>query len=349
MTVFTPAVSGTVRSPTAGVSASGSYLADIVSAASVDIVSTASRRWTEVRHVGALGATYQPRTVGVSANGSVSSEPDYLSVSGGGRVLWELSDKTVTPTVGYTYGHDTAGKTGTPFSVYSQDLSRHALFLGTELVLDRRTTAFLSLDTILERGDQKKPYRMLPLFSSDGATRVPAGAELSLVNQLRLPGRMAENTPDERNRFGLSLRVARRFTSSTLVLAERAYADDWGLLASTSDARWYRDLGARFLVFLHLRAHAQTGVSFWRRAYVGVVGTAGPLVAPTYRTGDRELSPLLSGTAGFGARFDFGPRSRPSSWAVSLQGDATATDFLNALYVRDRLAEIGILALETEL
>ncbi len=39
----------------AGWSVDGRYLVDVVSAASVDIVSTASRRWEEVRHAGSLG------------------------------------------------------------------------------------------------------------------------------------------------------------------------------------------------------------------------------------------------------------------------------------------------------
>ena len=349
VTVFTPSASATVQSPTAGWSATGGYLADIVSAASVDIVSTASRHWTEVRHVGTLGATYKPHTTGFAVSADVSREPDYLSASGGGRLLLDLDDRNVNPTLGYSYGHDTAGKTGTPFSVYSQQLERHVITGGCELVLDRSTTAFLGLDTILERGDQKKPYRMLPMFDASVANRIPVGASLSLVNQLRLPGRMTERTPLERNRFALSFRLARRYAHSTLVLAERIYADDWGLSASTSDARLLRDIGTRLVVWLHLRGHVQSGVSFWRRAYVASISTDGPALVPEYRTGDREMSPLLSGTGGLGARWSFGARPNPSKWGLVVQGDVTATDFLDTLYVRKRLATIGVVQLEAEL
>src|SRR5688572_1506917 len=50
VSVVTPAIEATLKNPLAGWSATGSYLVDVVSAASVDIVSTASTHWTEVRH-----------------------------------------------------------------------------------------------------------------------------------------------------------------------------------------------------------------------------------------------------------------------------------------------------------
>jgi hypothetical protein len=50
----------TLKNSLEGCSLHGSYLADIVSAASVDIVSTASPRWTEVRHAGSLSGSEEP-------------------------------------------------------------------------------------------------------------------------------------------------------------------------------------------------------------------------------------------------------------------------------------------------
>jgi hypothetical protein len=82
-------VSGAVRDTLSGWSASGSYLVDVVSAASVDIVSTASPSWQELRHAAALEATYQPGTLGAKFGGSVSSEPDYLSAGGARRAANE--------------------------------------------------------------------------------------------------------------------------------------------------------------------------------------------------------------------------------------------------------------------
>lgn len=349
VTVFTPAAAAAVTDPTRGWSASGRYLADIVSAASVDIVSTASRRWSEVRHAAGVGAGYKPDTVGVRLDAGFSTEPDYRSLNAGGRLLLDLADKTANPVLGYTFGHDTAGRTGTPFSVYSQELQRHSFDAGIELILGRGTVAFLGVNAILERGDQKKPYRFLPVFAPGVAPGIPAGASLALVNQARLPGRMAERTPDARNRFAVSARLARRFSRSTLLVSERLYADDWGLFATTSDAQYIQEVGKRFLAWVHLRGHLQSGVSFWERAYTAEPGTGDTFSAPVYRTGDRELSPFFAGTVGAGARWNFGSAARPTAWGLALQADVVATNYFDALYLESRLAQISILQLEVEL
>src|SRR5690348_7140510 len=52
VSVFTPGLEAEIKDPLSGWSATGSYLVDIVSAASVDIVSTASGHWTELRQAG---------------------------------------------------------------------------------------------------------------------------------------------------------------------------------------------------------------------------------------------------------------------------------------------------------
>jgi hypothetical protein len=63
VTVFTPSASATVADPLSGVSVSGGYLIDIVSAASVDIVSSASPNWHEVRQAANLSGEYKPGNV----------------------------------------------------------------------------------------------------------------------------------------------------------------------------------------------------------------------------------------------------------------------------------------------
>jgi len=51
--VLSPSIAANISDPLAGWSIGGHYLVDVVSAASVDIVSTASSRWLEYRNAGA--------------------------------------------------------------------------------------------------------------------------------------------------------------------------------------------------------------------------------------------------------------------------------------------------------
>jgi hypothetical protein len=345
--VFTSALSGSLENPVGGWSADGSYLVDVVSAASVDIVSTASSRWTEVRHAGTLGANYKPGSVGVGASGAVSTEPDYLSLAGGTRLSLDLADRMALATLGYSFLHDTAGRKGTPFSVYSLELARHTLSAGLELVVDRSTLLSFNGDALLESGDQSKPYRFLPMFSPQTAPTIQPGASLALVNNARLPGRMAEHDPDRRYRFALSARLARRFRESTLVLSQRLYADDWGLKATTTDLRYVLDASQKLEIWWHFRGYVQNSVDFWQRAYSAVV-SANSIQVPLYRTGDRELSALSTGTLGIGGRWKLASPESAVQWRVGLQSDIMLTFFRDTLFVRDRKAVINTLDLQAE-
>jgi hypothetical protein len=349
VSVFTPAVEASVENPVSGWWASGSYLIDIVSAASVDIVSTASNHWTETRHAGTITGGYKPGTVGVTAAGSVSREPDYLSWTGGAIVALELADKTANPTFGYSYSSDTAGIKSTPFSVFSEKLQRHSLNGSIELILDPQTLVAFSLDGILERGAQEKPYRYLPLFSAATAGDVPRGASVEQVKSVK--GGMLkatnENTPKERNRFAATGRIAQRLSGSTLILTERVYMDDWGLKASTTDLRFVVDASRRVFMWAHLRGHIQSGVSFWRRAYVGNPdGT--PSQWAKWRTGDREMSPLSAGTFGAGMRWNVGPPAHMTQWSLVAQADLLTTVFSDTLYIQSRQGYLGVLQVEAE-
>jgi hypothetical protein len=338
--VVTPSARAQAREATVGWSASGGYLVDVVSAASVDIVSTASPRWFEIRHAGNLSAGYKPGSTGGSLSLATSVEPDYTSVAAGVGATHELSRRNVTLSLGYGFEHDVAGRTDTPFSVYALRLDRHELRAGAEIVVGAGTLLSATLDAQLERGRQEKPYRWLPLFDAGVASSVPVGASVSSVNSLRLPGRVSERVPDSRERWAGTARLAHRFSSSTLVLWDRVYLDSWGLLASTTDVKWTVDLTRRFSVWPRARFHDQTGVSFWRRAYVGSVG-AGSVVVPEHRTGDRELSPLWTLTGGGGAAADLGG-AEPRSFSVSLELEASYTDFRDALYLERRWSAFGV-------
>jgi Protein of unknown function (DUF3570) len=344
VSAITPSLSAKAEDPLAGWTANGSYLVDIISAASVDIVSTASPHWQEVRHAANVGFKYEPGTMGGGANASVSSEPDFISVTGGLTGSFDFERKNVTLDVGASYGHDRAGRSGTPFSVYALDLDRYSLAASLEIVLDRATTFTPAFELALEFGRQEKPYRYLPLFSASVAPTVPVGASGDLVNSLREPGRVAENLPDNRQRYAASGRLAHRFSGSTLILNDRLYADSWGLVSTTTDMRWVLDVGRRFFLWPHFRANLQRGVNFWQRAYVGQTAN-GSVDVPVYRAGDRELGPLYSIGFGPGARFDLGS-SDPETWSLVIQAEGTYTRFENALFIDHRWAWFGGVGLE---
>lgn len=333
VSVVSPMVQGSVESPTRGIKFGGSYLVDVVSAASVDIVSTATKRWTEIRHAGTVSAGYKPHDIGLNANAYASVEPDYRSLGGGGTFVYDFNDRLHTFSFGYSFAEDVSGRSGTPFSVFSAVIDKHTISPGLTLTVDRATVLSLGLDLMFEKGDSSKPYRYVPFFASESA--VPAGASVDTVNQARLSQRALEHLPLERDRYALSGRLLHRWEKVTLRLNERLYADNWGMSASTTDLRLPWDLSEHFRIYPHGRLHVQQGVSFWKHAYTLENGQW-----PTYWAGDRELGPLRTVTFGGGAQWELG------RFIFTAQCDGMYTRFLDALYIVQRWGVLGSLGVE---
>jgi hypothetical protein len=319
-------------------------LIDVVSAASVDIVSTASGHWVETRHVGSASADFKVGGAGVSLAGGFSREPDYLSLGGGGVVSLELSDKNIMPFLGGSYGHDEVGRTLEPRSLW-RPMDKISIKTGATFVVNRSTIASLSLDAIFERGYLAKPYRYIPLFAPGTASSIPAGASVDLVKSANQYS-VDENVPTARDRFAVSGRVAHRSKGATFRGDQRLYHDSWGMWASTTDVHEYIDFGRRFVFWPHARVHVQRGVDFWQRAFEQVPNPAGgPLGIPALRAGDRELGPLYSLTGGLGLRALLGTDAH-TPWSLTFQLDTIYTRYLDALYITRRQAFFGVLSLE---
>jgi hypothetical protein len=340
--VLTPSVGLGVANPTAGWSVNGKYLIDMVSAASPDIVATASPNFKEVRHGGGLGFRYKPSTFGVAANAGTSYTPDYLSLSAGAQLTQELDDKNLTLIEGYGYGHDTIGRTGTPFSVFSRTLGYHTLSVGLSRVINSALVLGVYGDAVLESGDQSKPYRYIPVFTPAAAATIARGASTSAVAAARLEARPLEQLPLSRQRFAVTGRVAWRGDGATLRLEERLYDDSWGQRASTTDLRYFVDVGRRVMVWPHVRFNIQNPVSFWQRAYVAPDAHT----LPAFRTGDRELGGLYTVGGGGGLRIALGSEGKLEDVVLTTTADGFYTSFFDTIYVTQRYSLLAVTGLE---
>lgn len=348
--VLSPAMNAAVASPTSGWNVGGSYLIDIVSAASPDIVSMASPPFKETRHAGSLGGGYKVDNVLLGVNGNVSREPDYLSITGGGSAAVELNDKLIVPRFGYALQKDTIGIRNTPFSNFKRDFANHTIEGGVTFVLSPTTLLVTGLSLQIERGEQSKLYRFVPMFSPDVASQVRAGESIESINGARLNIRPREQLPRSRERFAVGARLNHRLTAgSTLRVEERVYVDSWGIKASTTDARYLIDLNERFRVWPHVRFHAQSGTNFYQRAYVAGFDTQEAfLVIPKYRTGDRELSPMMSLTLGGGTRIGLNSERASIHYAVIVSGEMMYSQYFDSIYIVSRTAWYGTVGLDVE-
>lgn len=340
--VLTPSVSASIDNPTAGWGVTGRYLVDVVSAASPDIVSTASPHWNEVRQAGNLGARYKRGNTGVAASASTSYTPDYLSASGSAQVIRDLDDKNLTLTGGYGYGHDVIGRARTAFSVFSHSLDYHSIALGASRVVNPRLVIGVYGDAVLEHGDQSKPYRYIALFRPEDAASVGRGASPAHVAAARLDTKPLEQLPLQRQRFAVTGRLAYRAKSTTVRIEERLYTDTWGQSASTTDARYFIDIGRRLMVWPHARFNVQNASNFFERTYT----STGVGDLPALRTGDRELGGLYTLGSGGGARLALGKAGAVDDIALTTTLDGYWTSFADTLYVTTRFSVLATTALE---
>jgi hypothetical protein len=352
--VYTPAVNASVVSPTAGWNVGGNFLVDAVSAASPDIVASASPPFREYRYAGGVTGGYKPGLYGAQGSASFSHSPDYFSYTGGLRLSADLNEKLITPVVGYSYSHDRIGRGPNNwldnFNPLKGKLDTHEFEAGVTFVLSPTSVLVVGGTLSIERGDQSQPYRYVAMFDPvDVAPFVPRGLIIDTVNNTRLPVKPLEQLPTERDRYAIGGRLNKRFDNATLRLDQRFYIDTWGIKASSTDGRYMVDLNRRFRVWPHLRLHMQTAANFYQLAYSAILsdpryGT----VIPTYRTGDRELSPLFTVTAGGGARINLGESEGELRYGIVFVADVMYTRYLKSLYVTARTAIYGSVGFDVE-
>jgi len=351
--VYTPALNASLVSPTSGWNVGGNFVLDAVSAASPDLVSSASPPFKEYRHAGGFTGGYKPGLYGAQGSVSFSSSPDYVSYTGGLRLTADLNDKLITPTVGYSYSQDHIGRGPNnylkDFNPLKGLLHTHEFEAGVTFVMSPTSILLIGGTFAAESGDQSQPYRYIPMFDPENvAPFVPNGGTVDLVNRTRLPVRPLEQLPTSRDRYAIGARFNKRLHNATFRIEQRFYADTWGLKASSTDSRYMVDLSRHLRVWPHLRIHAQSGVDFFQRAYGAILDPGGAIIIPTYRTGDRELAPLLTATAGGGARLGLGEPEGEVKYGITLVGDVMYTRYLKSLYVTARTAVYGGIGFDVE-
>jgi hypothetical protein len=261
-----------------------------------DAVSGAT--FSDTRYVARAGASFETRTVGVSAGYSYGWENDYRSHTVSVAARGDFLERNFTLALGYTRNFDSVcdhdnSRAQTPslfqplgtstgcFKPGTPELTTHAVSVDTfEPQLTWTATPF----TLIEAGGtlqivdgfQSNPYRTVSIGT---AGRTPQ-----------------EHLPEHRQRYALFLRAHQGlpWIKGAVHVGGRAYRDTWDVMAATADLELVDYLGPSILVGIRGRFHKQSGAAFFRNGpQYRVVGPAGQ-----YWTGDRELSPfenLLTG------------------------------------------------------
>jgi hypothetical protein len=222
------------------VALSGTLYVDMVSNASIDVVTSASP-YRERRTAVDLGADMVLGDALLKVSVGQSTEPDYRARSLSVDVNQDFFNALSTLSLGFTRGADEVGKTGIPGVIDSVTRWQHRV--GLTQVLSPRWLASLNLEALSDDGLLGSPYRVARVYGAFVPERLP------------------------RTRTGRAVRLSTRADIERLggvLQAElRRYSDTWGLRATTVEIGHGRQLSPRWTAEATLRLHKQTAALFY--------------------------------------------------------------------------------------
>lgn len=309
---------------------------DAITAASVDVISNATYRFSELRTEANLAVSKSVGEALPSLSYRVSDEPDYTSHGITLGSTYEMAGGDSTVFASFSHTRDSIGRVGTPSNVFEESLRSNAGEIGVTQVIDTKTLVRLAYSMTAQFGYMEKPYRSVPIFAESDLTLLSdGGTSLGLRNfdNFRLPAKPSEEVPGRRYRHAAALRGLRYLDAidASVRVDYRLYGDSWGIWSHTLEGAVAKSLGENWLLSAWSRLYYQNGADFWRRTYG--VNDRGSI--PSLRTMDKSLSPYWQNMTGArgeysGKRIDY-----------YLQLEFMYSHFLDHLLIESRNALVG--------
>jgi hypothetical protein len=224
------------------VSLSGSVYVDMVSNASIDVVTTASP-FRETRTQVDVGMDYAVRDSIITLGLANSSEPDYKASTASLDVSQEVFGGMTTVSLGFTRGADKVLKHGDPLF---SDTAKHWQYrLGATQILTPRWLMSANVEAISDDGFLGSPYRVARVFGA----AVP------------------ERNPRTRSSRAIKLRsitdVGSESTRAAVRAEYRYFWDNWDIRAHTAEAGYSRYVQAGWLAEGFTRFYTQRHALFY--------------------------------------------------------------------------------------
>jgi hypothetical protein len=263
------------------VSLSGTYYVDMVSNASIDVVTTASP-FKERRTEYGLSADYLYRDALVSLSASTSDEPDYKADGVSIDVSQEVFGGMTTVALGFSRGKDKVGKKG-DFGFF--DYAKHWRYrLGVTQILTPRWLASLNVEAVSDEGFLGSPYRAARVFGAF----------------------IPERNPRTRSSRAIKLSTIAEVRPRTSVHAEyRYFYDTWDIKAHTFQTGASGYVGESFQIDGYVRYHKQSKALFY---------SDNAAVESLYISRNRQLSTFDSLTPG--ARVTYVYKQVPGQYEI---------------------------------
>ena len=284
----------------------GNYYVDMVSSASIDVITTASP-YTEERTQWSLGMDYLRGNTTMRVGYTSSVESDFDANTYSLSVSQDMFGDLTTLTLSYALGDDLVRKTGD--DTFERPLDRQIFSVGITQILTKNLISTLNVETVTEEGYLNNPYRVVRF------------ADPTADFGYRFEG---ENYPNTRTSNAVGLR-ARYFLPYRAALEGeyRFFTDTWDVEAHTAAISYIHPMG-EWTFTGKLRYYDQTGAHFYRDLFARSEET-------NFRGRDKELSALTSYTFLLQAAYEFIRDDGTEAWGFIKRAKVTAS--LNMLAV----------------
>lgn len=262
------------------VSLAANYYVDMVSSASIDVITTASP-YTEERTQYSLLADYLHGNTTMSVGLTSSEESDFDANTYNLSIAQDMFGDLTTLTLSYAYGDDTVRRSDDPG--FFRDNTRQHYGIGVTQILTRNLISALNFEVITDEGFLNNPYRSVRYLDAGSAVGYSFEPEL-------YPHTRTSNAVGIRGKYYLPYRAA-------LEAQYRFFTDTWDIEGHTASLAYthpWRD----FTFTAKYRWHNQTGAHFFRDIFSRSEAT-------NFRGRDKELSPLTSQTLKFAVAYEF--------------------------------------------
>jgi len=275
------------KSVGSSVSLTGQYYVDSVSAASVDVLATASE-YTEERNEYTVGVDYLHEDATLSLGFTNSSENDYEANTVYFSVSQEFFGGMSTITMGYANGWDEIGKVGN--DTFSEEADRRNYQLGLSQVLSRNSLVGIDLEVVTDEGYLQNPYRVNRYLDPNNP-----GAYLY----------QPERYPETRTSTSVAARALYYLPYRASIRGEyRYFTDSWGIEAHTVELAYVHGLTERWTLEGSVRYYTQDAADFYSDLYAYEN-------SQTHLARDKELSTLSGTTFATGAVYEWKQTSVP--------------------------------------
>jgi hypothetical protein len=260
------------------VSVSANYYVDEVSAASIDVVTTASP-YTEERTEHSFGIDYLQGKSIYSLSYTRSEENDFSARALNFSLSQDFFGDLTTLSLGYGIGEDEVRRTGDPD--FQEEADRQRFRFGLTQVLTPDLVTSLTHELISDEGYLNNPYRSVRYSTGSGTSTQPE----------RYPNTRTSEATALRGSYYLPWRAS-------INLEYRWFDDSWGINARDWQLKFIQPFLQAWEVELRYRQYEQTAADFYSDLF--------PFQdAQNFLARDKELSTFDSDMIGIGIGYEF--------------------------------------------